>query len=152
MYRIIGGDGKEYGPISAEQLKQWLRDRRVNGQTQVRAEGDAGFRPLSSFPDLGAGVAVPPPLFEAPPSYMVYSVLVTICGCLLVGPVAIFYSMRVNDKVAKGDYEAARQASASARLWCWIALAVGVLHYVAELFFLGRITSLFQQFQQSGGM
>src|SRR5690348_6662469 len=26
LYRIIGGDGKEYGPISSDQLRQWLAE------------------------------------------------------------------------------------------------------------------------------
>ena len=36
MYKIIGQDGKEYGPITAEQLRQWISENRVE-------QPDAGF-------------------------------------------------------------------------------------------------------------
>jgi len=26
MYKIIGADGKQYGPISIEQMRQWIAD------------------------------------------------------------------------------------------------------------------------------
>lgn len=39
MYKIIGGDQKEYGPVSLEQIVAWLRDNRANAQTLVQREG-----------------------------------------------------------------------------------------------------------------
>ena len=36
MYEIIGADGKEYGPISFEQIRQWIAEGRVNAQTRVQ--------------------------------------------------------------------------------------------------------------------
>ena len=62
MYKIIGADGKEYGPISIEQLKQWSIEGRVNALTQVAKEGTIDWRPFSSFPEL----AGPPPLPPGP--------------------------------------------------------------------------------------
>jgi hypothetical protein len=71
MYRIIGADGNQYGPISADQLRQWLAEGRANAQTKVLAEGTTEWKPLSEFPEFfasapGAGAAgtMPPP----PPS------------------------------------------------------------------------------------
>ena len=52
MYNIIGGDGKEYGPISAEDLRKWVAEGRLNAQTRAKAESDAEFRPLSAFPEF----------------------------------------------------------------------------------------------------
>ena len=61
MFIIIGGDGKEYGPISGEDLRKWIAEGRLSAQSQAKAEGDAAFRPLSAFPEfanaLGAGTA-----------------------------------------------------------------------------------------------
>ena len=37
MYKIIGADLKEYGPVSVEQLRQWISEGRVNAQTKVQA-------------------------------------------------------------------------------------------------------------------
>lgn len=53
MYKIIGADQKEYGPISAEQIRQWIAEGRVNGQTQVCAEGTQDWKPLAAFPEFG---------------------------------------------------------------------------------------------------
>jgi len=63
-YTIIGGDGKEYGPISGEDLRKWVSEGRLNAQSQAKAESDAGFRPLSTFPEF-AGIFAPPPLGAA---------------------------------------------------------------------------------------
>jgi hypothetical protein len=38
MYNIIGADGKEYGPISIEQIRQWIADGRINAHTRVQAQ------------------------------------------------------------------------------------------------------------------
>ena len=139
MYRIIGGDGVEYGPISMEQLKQWLQEGRVNGLTQVRFDGTTEWKPLNSFPELAATYAVPPPLAHCPPNYMVYSVLCTLCCCLPFGVVAIVYSAKVNDKFSRGDYEGARKASEAARLWCWVAAIVGVFFHIGTGFLVPSI-------------
>jgi hypothetical protein len=71
MYKIIGADQKEYGPVGADQLRHWVREGRVGPQTSVLAEGGAGWQPLSTLPefadDLAAKVAAPPVAeFSAP--------------------------------------------------------------------------------------
>ena len=45
-YIIIGGDQKEYGPISAEDVCQWVKEGRLNGQSLAKAVSDAEYRPL----------------------------------------------------------------------------------------------------------
>jgi hypothetical protein len=52
MYKIIGADGKEYGPITAEQLRQWIAEGRANAQTKILLEGTTDWRPLSEFPEF----------------------------------------------------------------------------------------------------
>ena len=60
MYRIIGADKNEYGPVTADQMRQWMAEGRVNGETMVRAEGSTDWKPLSQFPELTGGGVVPP--------------------------------------------------------------------------------------------
>ena len=72
MYRIIGADGKEYGPVSTDQLRHWLKEGRVNSQTKIKPEGTAEWQTLgavSEFANLMGG-SVPPPIAtaEASPS------------------------------------------------------------------------------------
>src|SRR5277367_5652730 len=52
MYIIIGGDGKEYGPVSGADLRQWISEGRVSAQSLAKAESDAEFRPLATFPEF----------------------------------------------------------------------------------------------------
>ena len=68
MYRILGSDGNEYGPVSTEQLGQWIRERRVNGETRVQGE-DGVWRLLREVPELVVLLQPPvvaPPLISAP--------------------------------------------------------------------------------------
>ncbi|MBU6410761.1 MAG: DUF4339 domain-containing protein [Verrucomicrobia bacterium] len=68
-YIIIGGDGREYGPVSGEAVRQWIAEGRANPQTQAKAESDAAFRPLSAFPEFADAFGPPPPLPGAPPTF-----------------------------------------------------------------------------------
>ncbi|HOX57703.1 MAG TPA: GYF domain-containing protein [Candidatus Paceibacterota bacterium] len=57
MFRIIGGDQKEYGPVTAEDLRRWAAEGRVNARTPVQAEGTTEWQPLSAFPEFADIVA-----------------------------------------------------------------------------------------------
>ena len=61
-YLIIGGDGKQYGPVSAEDLRNWVAEGRLNAQSQIMAEGGTEWRPLSAFPEFADWFAA-----QAPP-------------------------------------------------------------------------------------
>jgi hypothetical protein len=52
MYRIIGGDQKEYGPVTADELRRWIAEGRLSGQSLIRGESDSEWRPLYSFPEF----------------------------------------------------------------------------------------------------
>ena len=97
MYKIIGADGQQYGPVSAEQILRWTAENRVRGDTLVQAEGSSDWKPISSFPELttqappGGLPPIPglrPPL--SPPSSVVSQRASTkipagVCGILLGG-------------------------------------------------------------------
>jgi hypothetical protein len=68
MYKIIGADGKEYGPVSAEQLRQWLKEGRINSQTRVVAEGGTDWKAFGDCPEFADPAAPKPPPFTAHPS------------------------------------------------------------------------------------
>ncbi len=63
MYKIIGADQKEYGPISGDHLRQWIAEGRVNGNTQACAEGTAQWQPLAAYAEFAAvlGIEAPEP-------------------------------------------------------------------------------------------
>ena len=66
MNKIIGADGKEYGPVSSDVLRRWITESRVNGQTLAQTEGTTGWKPLATFPEF-ADLAAPPPIQRTPP-------------------------------------------------------------------------------------
>jgi hypothetical protein len=71
MHRIIGADGREYGPIPAEQLRQWVREGRANAQTRARAEGADQWKPLAEHVEFAPMLArIPPPLATQGPVYI----------------------------------------------------------------------------------
>jgi hypothetical protein len=72
MYRVLGADGKEYGPVNSEVLRQWITEGRAHAQTRVKPEGGAEWQTLASVPEFqpdfaaAPGAAPPPPLSATP--------------------------------------------------------------------------------------
>jgi len=67
MYKIIGADGKEYGPISAEQVRQWIAEGRASLQTKVLPEGATEWKTLGELPEFAAAApSVAPNVFTPP--------------------------------------------------------------------------------------
>ena len=67
MYTIIGGDQKEYGPISLDDVRQWIAEGRLNGQSLAKGPGDAAFQPLEKFPEFADAFASKPDSPVTPP-------------------------------------------------------------------------------------
>jgi uncharacterized RDD family membrane protein YckC len=65
MYTIIGGDGKEYGPVTAQQVQAWIAAGRANLETQAKAAGTSEWKRLRDYPEFGRGA--PPLLADEPP-------------------------------------------------------------------------------------
>jgi hypothetical protein len=69
MYKIIGADAKEYGPVTLDQFKSWVAEGRINAATRVQPVGSAEWKAASEIPEVsalfsGSGGAPPRP---APP-------------------------------------------------------------------------------------
>ena len=76
-YNFIGGDGKSYGPYTADQMRQFMAQNRLTTQSQVSADGGP-WQPAGNFPEMtgGAGAstagqqqAVQPPMAGAMPMH-----------------------------------------------------------------------------------
>ena len=63
MYKIVGGDQREYGPVTSEEVRSWIAQGRANSQTLASFEGSP-WKPLSTFPEFADSlrVAAPPPI------------------------------------------------------------------------------------------
>lgn len=64
MYKIIGVDGRTYGPVPADTVREWITAGRANAQTMAQVEGSTEWKPLSQFAEFASLVVTPalPPL------------------------------------------------------------------------------------------
>lgn len=53
MFIIIGGDGKEYGPVTADQVRAWIAAGRANHETRAKQVGSEEWRRLADFAEFG---------------------------------------------------------------------------------------------------
>jgi prepilin-type processing-associated H-X9-DG protein len=94
MFKLLGTNQKEYGPVSADQVRQWIAQGRANSQTKAQAAGTTDWKPLADFPEFAdalqtaappAGQPTPaagaqPP--AAPPKTSGLGVTSLVLGCL----------------------------------------------------------------------
>jgi TM2 domain-containing membrane protein YozV len=66
MYKIIGADGQQYGPVNIDQIRRWIAEGRVRPETLVQAEGSTDWKPLTAFPELAGGWNATPPTMTPP--------------------------------------------------------------------------------------
>jgi hypothetical protein len=52
MYKVIGGDQQEYGPVTADELRAWIGEGRLSGQSLVRGESETEWKALATFPEF----------------------------------------------------------------------------------------------------
>lgn len=91
-YKIIGADGRQYGPITAEQIRQWIAEGRIESRTPVFTDGAKDWTFVGLLPEFAALFPTGAPPTIAPPSRarktsgfatagMVCGILSLICCC-----------------------------------------------------------------------
>jgi uncharacterized membrane protein len=112
MYKLIGGDQKEYGPATPDEIRHWIAEGRLNGHSWIRLEPSTEWKPLATFPEFAdalraqtAGGQIPPSIPALPLSPQAFASetlagrppRVEIGGCLsrsfnlLKGSFGLFY-------------------------------------------------------------
>ena len=141
MYKIVGSDGKQYGPLSTELLKQWIAERRVERQTPVLVEGAAEWTFLGLLPEFAGNFS--PQVVPAPSPTMVvrtsgYATAGLVCGILSIvcccccgtpfSLLGIVFSLIALSQINRnpGLYEGRGQAIAGLVLSC-ISIAGGLV-------------------------
>jgi TM2 domain-containing membrane protein YozV len=87
MYKIIGTDGLQYGPVTAEQLRAWIAAGRANARTMAQVEGSPEWKPLASYPDFSFLTNAPPPAppFVQPTDHLKSKLIAGLLGIFLGG-------------------------------------------------------------------
>jgi hypothetical protein len=82
MYKIIGADGQEYGPVANDQLRQWIAEGRANATTKIQPGGTTEWKALAEFPEFGdalriasGGPTVPPVVGAVDPEALAAQIL-----------------------------------------------------------------------------
>lgn len=68
MYKILGSDGNEYDSISAEKVKQWIQEGRLEKTTPVMPDGAEDWIFLGDLPEFAGGFASVQPQVGAVPA------------------------------------------------------------------------------------
>lgn len=68
MYKIIGHDGRPYGPVPAETVRQWIAQGRVDSRTAVLPEGVADWTFAGLVPEFAREFSGHPPVIAPPPT------------------------------------------------------------------------------------
>ena len=66
MYKIIGNDGKTYGPVAAEQIRAWIAQGRADARTAAIVEGASEWTFLGLLPEFARELTGTPPAVIAP--------------------------------------------------------------------------------------
>jgi hypothetical protein len=100
IYKIIGDNGQEYGPVTGEQIRAWITEGRIERKTPVFVDGAKDWNFVGLLPEFTNCFAVPgaPPTIAPPPrgpatagrmaktnSYaqagMIFGILSLVCCC-----------------------------------------------------------------------
>jgi Domain of unknown function (DUF4190)/GYF domain 2 len=70
IYKIIGEDGREYGPVTAEQIRKWIAENRIESRTPIFVDGAKDWNFVGLLPEFaGCFAAGTPPPVAPPPQY-----------------------------------------------------------------------------------
>jgi Interferon-induced transmembrane protein/GYF domain 2 len=150
----------QLGPISDAEIRGKLASGEIGAADMVWKEGMSDWLPVSRVPELSAIIPSQqapmmgqPSPYQSPthspyqtpmapgteiPNYLWQSIVVTVLCCWPLGIPAIVYAAKVDGMKARGDIQGAMSASANAKKWCIISLAVwGVLIALYLLLMVG---------------
>lgn len=66
MYKIVGSDGKTYGPVNADKLREWIAQGRVESRTPVLPDNATEWTILGRLPEFARESGGTPPVMAPP--------------------------------------------------------------------------------------
>lgn len=89
-YKVMGEDGHEYGPVSAEQICKWISEQRLERKSPVKPSDSPDWVFLESRPEFAAAFQPPPPRPERPKRGMLMVVIIILAGGFILVALKIF--------------------------------------------------------------
>ncbi len=154
MQWYFAKNGVQMGPIGIDELKAKLASGEVSGTDMVWREGMPDWRKAGEVQELAVIPAAPQQVVPQPtpsasnspystprapsgynpgpaiPNYLWQSIVVTVLCCVPFGIPAIVYAAKVDGLKARGDIQGAMAASKNAKMWCLIAMILGLIGFV----------------------
>ena len=152
MFIIIGGDGKEYGPVTADQVRTWINAGRANLDTKAKALGSEEWRRLGDYAEF-SGSELPPVMASSSGGDLAgvstlagrgartlaalinafFYMLCTIPGSMMISRKLI----EQNPEIARGEFPRLDELDLTAFFggvaWVWAGLLIGILLQAALL-------------------
>lgn len=106
--------GVAYDPEKLQPTAEGVEEEEAQG-VEEEIEVAPGRRPYKK------------PEGKMPPTYLVWSVVMTLLCCMPAGIAAIVFSCQVSSKFYAGDMEGAERASRNAEIWIIVSFVLGVM-------------------------
>lgn len=141
-YFVIGPTGEKFGPATVTLLNEWATQNRVTVSTVVEEVATGARMPVTSIPGIMIQPQAPQAYadyqrpYEQVPNHLVKSILSSLCGCHLLGIVAIVFAAQVDGHARRGDMVMARESSRKANLFANISLSFVVLYLIYYIFII----------------
>lgn len=136
-------NGKQMGPISEEELQNLVFAGRIRAQDLVWTEGMAEWQAVGSLPHFECP-ATPPGRpaaaaaaryasqgayapAQAVPNYLPWAIAATVLCCLPTGVAAIVYASKATSAQNVGNYDEAKKAADSAKIWLIVSVILGLV-------------------------
>ena len=150
MYKILGADGKEYGPVNLDQMRKWIAEGRVNAQTRVQESSSAEWKNAADYLELGLAPAASSDIPGSPASITptgqpakqqnglaITSLVLGVLGMICFGPVTGIPA------IICGHMARSRARRAPAQFGgAGLALAGLILGYVSNVFIVAILAAL----------
>lgn len=153
-FKIIGGDGREYGPVDLATLQQWMSEGRVTGQTQVWDSRAGRWQSAAQVPEMATALGAAP----APPAVVpvmhatapvtntlaVWSISLAVvglgcCGCVSI-PAVVLGAVSLSQ--IKARREAGRELAIAGIAIGVFSMLIGALCGLLWTLFRFRLVSL----------
>jgi Domain of unknown function (DUF4190)/GYF domain 2/Protein of unknown function (DUF1559) len=107
VYHIIGSDQKEYGPVSAAQIRQWFAEGRLHRAMRVRPANEGEWKTLGDmleFSDLFQPPAASTPATPVTPESCGLAVAALACGAIgmmtcITAPVGLVLGFMAHSRI-----------------------------------------------------